>query len=305
MNEQELKKKANALRHEISSQNKKLKLIYQELGRRSSELKALRERRDELNSRHKELSVKAKGFREKRDKLNQVVKEVRGSRKELIKKIRSITTDISESKKLRDELNKSSKGTEELLESALNEKLSVLLEEDIPLKDEKRLYELVLNLSERLGTAKKASQIHEKIVSDFSDVKSMDDKIDSTSNQLKDLSLIADEYHKRALALYDEMKKVRSEANEYHKKLTDKYKDSSPPREQIQSIKDEIQKLSEELAPVSEALEKLRSEREDKRRKEKAVEAKEKLKSTKRISLRDFRNLLEHGGVSLSDVDDS
>jgi uncharacterized coiled-coil DUF342 family protein len=115
--------------------------------------------------------------------------------------------------------------------------------------------------------------------------------------QLTDLSTIADEYHKKVVETYGEIKKKNEEASEAHKRLTERYGESDPIRSQIGAIKDEIGKIREELAPVNDALEDIRLKREENRRLELAREAREKLKTSKRVSLNDLRIILEQGGL--------
>lgn len=301
MTEQELKRKANALRHEIEAKNRRLSELYAQLKTHHQDTRALRKLRDSLNEEVKEHSKKLKDYKEKRDKLNKAVAELNTSKRQFITEVKHISRGIKDSKGVRDMLNKSVRSTEQLLEHVLEDKLNVLLEEEVSLVDEQRLYDVVLNLSQRLESARKASQVHKKIVEDFKNVKEISSRIESVGSQLSDLSVIADEYHKKVVETYEQIKKKNEEASEAHRKLTEKYKDTDPIRSQIVSVKEEIKRIQEELAPISDALEDIRAQREEKRKLELAREAKERLKNSKRVSLDDLKIILDAGALDAVD----
>lgn len=304
MNEQELKKKAKELRHEIEARTRRLSELYDTVRVHQSETRELRKKRDSLNDEMKELSRKLKEFKEKRDKLNKAVSDLRKSRNAFVREIKHLSSGIKDSKKMRDELNQSSRSTEDLIERVLADKLTVLLEEDVRLEDEKKLFALVLNLSERLDAARKATKFHEKIVADVKNIKGVSAKLDDIGGQLGELAEIANGYHQSVVETYDLIKAKREEANSAHERLKEKYKASDPAREKIKALKDEIARLRAEITPYNEALEDIRKNREEKRKKELASKAKEKLKTSKRISLDDLKMILDDGGVDASSQDD-
>ena len=297
MNEQELKKKTNALRHEIDARNKKLTELYNTVKLYRSETRDLRKTRDSLNDEIKELSGKLREVKGKRDKLNKAVSDLKKSRATFIKEIKQLSSGIKDSKKIRDELNQSSRSTEELIEKVLGDKLKVLLKEDVSLEDEKKLFSLVLGLSQRIGAARKATKVHEKIVEDVKNIKGVSTKLGDIGGQLGELTEIADDYHQSVVETYGVIKAKREEANHAHAKLMEKYKSLDPTREKIGSVKEEIAKLRDEITPYNEALEDMRRKREEKKKNELAIKAKEKLKTSKRISLEDLKIILDQGGM--------
>lgn len=292
MNEQELKKKANELRHEIEERKKALRDLFDKLRIHNQDARKFRKKRDSLNDDLKGISIKLKDFKEKRDKLNKAVSELKSSRRKFAKDIKSMSSGVNDSRKLRDGLNQSSRSTEELLEKVLTDKLETLLGEEIRLGDEKRLFNLVLSLTERLKSAREATIVHNKIVEDIKAIDGISSKFDSMGDQLTGLSNAADEYHTQVVEVYDEIKVKREESNQAHERLIDKYKEIDPLRKQVTSLKNEVAKLREEIEPVNDALNDIRAAREDKKRKELASQAKEKLKSSKRLSLDDLRMIL-------------
>ena len=302
MNERELKSKANALRHEIDARKKGLYGLYDKLRVHQTEARDYRKLRDSLTDETKELSQKINVFKEKRDKLNKAVSELKSSKKKFVVDIRRLSKGIADSKKIRDDLNESARSTEDLIERVLEDKFNVLVSEEVPLRDEIRLFDLVLNLSERLEAARDASEMHKKILEDFKNIKGLSSSIDSLGDQLSVLSKIADEYHKKVVDTYVDIKKKKEEASEAHKKLMEKYKEMDSIRPQINSIKEEMNRLSEEITPINEALEEIRIQREEKKKFEMVKEAREKLKTSKLVSIHDLKMILDHCGIDIKET---
>ncbi|MFH1835113.1 MAG: hypothetical protein ABH851_02870 [Methanobacteriota archaeon] len=294
MNERELKKKANSLRHEVDSRRKRLSDIFSNLRVHQSDSRELKKKRDSLNDEIKELSQKIKVYKGKRDKLNKAVGKLASSRRKFMGDLKHLGGKQSDSKKIRTQLENNVKNTEQLIEGVLKDKFSVFVSEEIPLRDEKRLFDLILDLSAKLIAARDASKIQEKIMEDFKDSEELSSRLGSMGDEFSVLSEISDEYHKKVIETYEEIRKKKALSSESHSKLKEKYAEMDPLRKQIAGIKEEIAKLQEEITPINEELEDIRRKREEKKKLELAKEAKEKLKTSKRVSLDDLKMILDH-----------
>ena len=73
MNERELKSKINEIRTQISQDDRALKSVFKELKLHRTNTDELKEKRDELNSKVKELLQKARELKEKRDASNEKI----------------------------------------------------------------------------------------------------------------------------------------------------------------------------------------------------------------------------------------
>ena len=299
MNEKELKKKINGLRNEIDHKNKKLKDIYHELGFHRRDADTLRTKRDQFNEKAKKLRQEAKSFVAKRDKVNEDIGKLKNKRASLIEKIKTLTRDIKETKGYRDELNRIARAPDTLLTEIYLRDIEKLVEKDMPIEDEVRLFDKIFEVKDRLLAAKKADTVHGKVSSTYEEVKKLNLNIDKINESVQSLAEESQENHQRAMNIYKEIDVISEESTQSHKKLVEKYELMNPLRDQIGSIKEEIKVVQEKLAPFVEEWEKIRHEREERKKSQDALKAKERLQSKKRISIDDFRVLLEKNELEL------
>ncbi len=295
MNEEKLKKKVDALRKEIIKKDKRIKRLYEEAGIHKRELGALKQQRDRLNEKSKELHAEVRNQKEERNKLNEKVAASKIEHKTLIRKIKKLNDEIKALKKRRDSLNKKAGGSFEKLEGIYQSLLVELLEQDIPLNKEKLLFDNVFKVYERLDTAKNANLVHAEILEKYKDVTSTRKKVDDLSSKIDDLKGKADGSHMMVIEFSKELTQTRKSADDTHKKLQEKYGLVKPIMEQVTQIRNETLIIQEEMSPYIQELEKIRLKREEQKSKETAKDIKEKLVKSKRVSLDDFRLLLEEG----------
>lgn len=293
MNEKELKDKINTLRTEIGKKKKEINKVLAEVRTHQKEINELRTSRDQGNEECKKLSQEARVLREQRDELNKQISKLKDERKKLNDKIKSMSGTIKDSKVKRDELNKSARGTDSNLATRFERDMDSLLNKDIPLDKEVKLFNSIFKLIERLEAAREATEFHKKVVETYEEIKGLDDKADELSAQIRKLADESEKYHLQAVEVYQRVDSIRKEADESHKKLLEKYKVVNPLKDNITAIRKEMEKVQEEMAPFAEEMEKIRAKREGERKAQMAVEAKEKLKTSKRISFDDFRAIID------------
>jgi len=300
MNEKELKKKINGLRNEIDHRNKKLKDIYHELEFHRRDADTLRTKRDQFNEKAKKLRQEAKSFVAKRNDVNKEIGKLKNKRASFIEKIKTLTRDIKETKGYRDELNRIARAPDTLLTEIYQRDVEKLLEKDMPIEDEVKLFDKIFEVKDRLLAAKKADTVHWKVSSTYEEVKKLNLNIDNINESVQSLAEESQENHQRAMSIYKEIDVISEESTQAHKKLVEKYELMNPLRDQIASIREEIKGVQEKLAPFVDEWGKIRHEREERKKSQDALKAKEKLQSKKRISIDDFRVLLEKNELELS-----
>ncbi len=299
MNEKELKRKINGLRNEIDHRNKKLKAIYHELEFYKGEADTLRAKRNQLNEKARRLRGEAKSFIIKRNSVNKEIGRLKNKRASFIEKIKTLTEDIKETKGYRDELNRIAGAPDALLTEIYHRDIEKLLEKDIPVEDEIRLFDKILEVKDRLMAAKKADTVHGKVSFTYEEVKKLNQNIDGINKSIQSLVEESQESHQRAMNIYKEIDVISEESSQAHKKLVERYDLMNHLRGQIGSIKEEIKSVQKKLAPFVDEWEKIRHERDERRKSQDALKAKEKLQSRKRISIDDFRVLLEKNEIDL------
>ena len=301
MNEKDLKSKINDFRHEIDAREKEISALYSKLNLHKAETDKIRVARDQLNGKVKELSSRAKECRDLRDKLNREIVEHKKKYKALITDVKGLNEKIKKDKQERDKLNKTANGSEELLDRIYAKNMGILTSKDIPLEDEIRLFEQMSELTERRAAAKKATVLHNDVLSSYKQLKEYDSRIAELSAKIDSMKAESDTLHKKALEAYAEISVFRDKSNEQHKILLEKYTVTDPIRSRIDSLKEEIKRIQGEMAPFLEDFEKLSQAKVVEKRVQTAKEAMDKLKHRKRVSLDDFKVLMENGGLQVSD----
>jgi len=297
--ERELKEKINQLRQQLEQKERELKTIFKDISLHSNGGDELKVKRDGLNAKVKEQSAKASELRKKRDVANSRIAELKSQRDQLKMKGKEFGEKIGGLKKTRDELNLTARGRIETLEKAYAEELNTFLTADIPLELEINIFNRLIELSQRLSATIKANEIHSEITEEYSKGKEIYTDMDSLHAQIQALAQESQKYHEEMIALYKVIDTLRKEADSYHAQLSDKYKGINPLRKKIGALKAEIPKLRDELGVYLEQMKDVQLSKDEQKNMGKREQAKEKFKKDGRLSLEDFRLLVENEDIKL------
>lgn len=299
LSERELKEKINFLRQKLEQNERELRATFREISLYNEGGEELKAKRDGLNARVRELSTKAAELRKKRDETNARIAELKSQREQYRSKGKEFGEKITELKKTRDELNKTARGRVETLEKAYSEELNIFLTADIPLEHEINLWKRLIELSQRFDATKKANEIHVEMSQEYSKAKEIYTDMDSLHEQIQVLAQESQKYHEEMIAIYNEMDVIRKEADSYHSQLSEKFKGIAPLRKKINTIKAEIPKLREELGAYLEQMKEVQLLKDEQKNLGKREMAKEKFKKSGRLSLEEFKILVEHDDIKL------
>ncbi|MDO9098603.1 MAG: phosphoserine phosphatase [Candidatus Methanoperedens sp.] len=299
LSERELKEKTNLLRQRLEQNERELKNTFRELSLHGTGGDELKVKRDALHARVKELSPKASELRKKRDEANSKIAELKSQRDMLKGRGKDFSERVGGLKKTRDELNLTARGRAETLEKAYNEELNLFLTADLPLEHEVNIFNRLNELSQRLDATKKANEIHSEISVEYDRAKEIYTDMDSLHAQIQALAQESQKYHEEMIALYNEIDMLRKEADSHHLQLTEKYKGIAPLRKKISAIKAEIPKMRDELGVYLEQMKDIQLSKDEKKNEGKREEAKEKFKKSGRVSLEEFRILVENEDIKL------
>ncbi len=299
LSERELKDKINLLRQRLEQNERELKTIFRDISLHNEGGQDLKAKRDGLNARVKELSPKAAELRKKRDGTNARIAELKAMRDNLRGKGREFSEKIGELKKTRDDLNTTARGRFETLEKAYSDELNIFLTVDIPLEHEINVFNRLLELSQRLEATKKANEVHSEISVEYDKAKVIYTDMDSLHAQIQVLAQESQKYHEEMIKIYDEVDTLRKEADSYHAQLSDKFKNISPLRKKIGALKAEIPKLRDELGVYIEQMKGYQLAKDEQKNEGKREQAKEKLSKKGRLSLDEFRLLVESKDIKL------
>lgn len=299
LSERELKEKINLLRQRIEQDERELKIIFKEISLHSQGGNELKAKRDGLNSRVKELSPKAAELRKKRDETNAKIAELKMQRDQMRGKGKEFSEKIGELKKTRDELNLAARGRTDTLEKAYDEELTLFLTADLPLEHEINIFTRLIELNERLKATKKANEIHSVISVEYAKGKEIYTDMDSLHAKIQELAQESQKNHEEMISTYNEIDTLRKEADSYHAQLNEKFKGIAPLRKKIGALKAEIPKLRDELGIYLEQMKEFQLVRDEQKNVGKREHAKEKLKKDGRLSLDEFRLLVESEDIKL------
>lgn len=299
LSERELKERINLLRQQIDQKERELKNTFREISLHNDGGIELKAKRDGLNARVRELSPKASELRKKRDETNASIAELKSQREGLKSKGKEFGEKISELKKTRDDLNTAARGRFETLEKALSEELNMFLTADIPLEHEINIFNRLIELKQRLEATKKANEIHTEISFEYNKSKEIYTDLDSLHARIQTLAQESQKYHEEMIALYNEIGTIRKEADSYHSQFTEKYKCIAPLRKKIGALKAEIPKLRDELGVYLEQMKEIQLTKDGQKTEGKREQAREKFQKNGRISLDEFRILVENEDIKL------
>ncbi len=299
LSERELKEKINQLRQRLEQNERELKTIFRDISLHNEGGQELKAKRDGLNSRVKELSAKASELRKKRDETNSRIAELKTMRDNLRGKGKEFSEKIGELKKTRDELNTTARGRLETLEKAYVDELNIFLNADIPLEYEINVYNRLLELGQRLDATKKANEVHSEISVEYNLAKEIYTDMDSLHVQIQGLAQESQKYHEEMIKIYNEVDVLRKEADSYHTQLSEKFKGISPLRKKIGALKTETPKLRDELGAYLEQMKEYQLAKDEQKTEGKREQAKEKLNKKERLSLEEFRILVESKDIKL------
>jgi len=299
LSERELKEKINLLRQRIEQNERELKNTFREISLHNTGGNELKAKRDGLNARVKEMVQKASVLRKKRDETNSKIAELKSQRDQLRNKGKEFNEKVGELKKTRDELNQTARGRVETLDKAYSDELDMLLTADIPLEHEINIFNRLIELSQRLDATKKANVIHSEISVEYNRAKEIYTDMDSLHAVIQTIAQESQKYHEELIALYKEIDTIRKEADSYHSQLNEKYKGIAPLRKKISAIKAETPKLRDELGIYLEQLKEIQLAKDEQKNVGKREQAKDKFQKSGRVSLEEFRILVENEDIKL------
>ncbi len=299
LSERELKEKINLLRQRIEQNERELKTIFKDISLHNQGGNELKAKRDGLNARVKELSPKAAELRKKRDETNAKIADLKSQRDQMRGKGKEFSERIGELKKVRDELNLTARGRADTLEKAYEEELNLFLTADLPLEHEINVFNRLNELIERLKATRKANEIHSVMSVEYAKGKEIYTDMDSLHAKIQELAQESQKHHEEMIATYNEIDTLRKEADSYHGALNEKFKGIAPLRKKIGALKAETPKLRDELGAYLEQMKEYQLIRDEQKNIGKRESAREKFKKDGRLSLDEFRLLVESEDIKL------
>lgn len=243
-------------------------------------------RREAFNKEFKKLKEKAASFKAKRDEANKEVKTLKEERDALRR----------EEAKKREELNalrERLKGLPGKLGDYARTKAKIdelewrIQTSPLSKEGERALVERVRDLEAKLSVQKLALELKEKMKKLKEEISLLSSRGDEAHRKLIERAKESEVYHVKMLKLLEEAKKVKGEADEAHRNYIKAKKELS-----------ELQmRYIECIAKIKGLERRMMKQKEVKEGEEAAKSALRKLKEGKRISLDEFKILMEKGAI--------
>jgi len=259
----------------------------------------LKAKRDEINGKVRKSASIASKIRTERDELNTFINTLKAERDGLRREISTIAESIRQLKINRDGMNKDAKGSTTGLRRFYVLDVETLLNADIPLKHEINLFDGIMGMHGRIDLSHKADDIHGEVTTTYKSLNELSKKSDNIHRRVQELAKESQAKHEVMVDMYREIDKLRKEANDYHRQVMEKYAVIKPLSESIDANKVTIKRLREELVVYIDKMDDLLKNKVKGKQDKDCVVAKEKLKTTGKMSLNDLRLLLESNELKL------
>ena len=294
-NRKELEKDLRSKEKYAHKKEGKLNEIMASIDEKKKRIDQLYDEKKEILNNIRKLIGEGKDHQKKRDTLHTKISPKRKHVKDFRKDLESLSAKVSRLKKERDDYNRKAKGKLDYLKKQITGQFTTLITMETSLKEEILLYNMILDMQEKIRYSTKGDAAHKQMVAAYNELKG---KQEAQWNA------------------YQEINAQRQKAQEEHFASLGKFKEKEKLSREMDVRSDEIKKIKQEINDLYLTIEAVRiaKSRVDKearflkRKKaritgdrvrlsqnEKLTLAKEKLKKEKKMGLEDLKLLLSSG----------
>jgi len=292
----EIINKLKELQAEMALHKEEEDLLHVQLKNRIAEARDLRERRDSLNEKVKELSGKPKEILQDRKEIWDTIKVTGEEKRKALKEIQPYLRRIGEIRKVRDTYNYASRGSMDRLSESYETTLEQLMKGDMNLKNELFLFEMLFRLRDRIYVKRKADMLHREIVrikeEDLAKYNKIMEELDIRIDGMKERSHSDLE---TARDIWSERDQVRSQAQKLHKDYLEKNREIRDIKKSTDAKKRTKHDLYRTMDEWRSELKKTPEERRQLDKGRRLQEALAKYRKGESLSLEEMGMLLEAG----------
>lgn len=301
LSEKQLKELRDSLTNEMEARKKVLDDLFKKINSNKSIGDRIKNERDSLNFRVKSLSQESKCMKELRDGINKIIKIQKKAQSKFTKQKKTLVDEIKKFKIKRTGYNKESGLPLEKIEKILEEDEKKLLNDDMPLETEIKLFDKVLDFKKRFESAQKANDYHNKIQDNYNKSQKLQSKINLIFEKVQKNANNSQDCHETLGLIHENLGKFRKESDSAHKQLLTIYKENKEIIKGIEAGKEAINKIQTELGAVHKKLKSMSDSRQTERKKTDVKSAKAQLKGSKKMGFDQFRLLMEEGELKFDD----
>jgi len=287
------------LRGDINSLRYKRENLIDEIKRKRKEAEELKEKRDSLNKQVREFIDKGKDHIKKRDELHGKVRTLKQKRSGITKGIKPKADRIRSEKETRRKLNRTAHSSEDEIIADFDASLKTLFENDLSLKDEVIMVEMVMEVQKRFLARKNADKMSQDIHDTWKDIKGIEEKATNVTTEIITLAADGEKEHQAAMELFDRKNELSNEGQEAHESYVELMKTIRSMSRQIDTLSQEIDLKFKKIKPMQRKLDNVRITRREEQRLEQLKTAKQKMETSGKIDLHDLRVLMESKALDL------
>lgn len=254
------------------------------------EARALARQRDELNEQFQKYKEETRSLKEKRNSLNLLVHELKEKREHARRKIVQTRTEIESTKKTIEDLKKSARGGYSTLKKRMDALEWKIQTTSLTIKEEARLMAQMKDLASKLEVHQKVRELADRIIMLQAELGANRLIALDSHEQLTKLAEESEAHHQHMMGIVKHASELKERADEIHAGFVDFRRKADAEHAEYLRAKELRDKIITEAQ-----VERLKKEREVRKKIEESAE--EKLKRKEKLSLDEFRTLIEKGAI--------
>jgi len=254
------------------------------------EARTLARQRDELNEQFQKYKEEIRSLKEKRNNLNLLVHELKEKRERARRKIVQTRTEIESIKKTIEGLKERARGGYSTLKKRMDALEWKIQTTSLTAKEETRLMAQMKDLASKLEVYQKIRELADRIVMLQAGLGANRLIALDSHEQLTQLAEESEAHHENMMGIVKQASELKERADKTHAGFLDFRRRADAEHAEYLRAKELRDKMITEAQ-----VERLRKEREVRRKIEESAE--EKLKRKEKLSLDEFRTLIEKGAI--------
>lgn len=255
-----------------------------------NEAKLLARKRDELNEQFQRLKERIQELKEKRDSLNLQVRELKEKREEARRKLDAKRAEAESVKNTIISLEKRASGSYSGLKKRMQELEWKIQTNSLSAKEEARLIAQIKKLEAQVVVYDKIRELRDRMIMLQAEMNAARLMANEAHEKLSEIAKESEVYHERMIEVAKEASDLKSEADEAHLSYAEIKRQADEAHLEYIKAKESRQKII-----VEDQMSRLKKQQEVRKKVEDIAE--EKLRRGEKLSLDEFRALVEKGAV--------
>jgi len=273
----------------------KLNEIMATIEEKKKRIDQLYDEKKEILNNIRKLIGEGKDHQKKRDSLQTNISPKRRHVKDFRNNVEVLSAKVTRLKKERDDQNRKAKGKLEYLNKQITGQFTTLMTMEIALKEELLLYNMILDMQEKIEYSKKGDAAHKNMVAAYKELKGIQETQWNAYQEINEQRQKAQEEHFASLGKFKEKEKLSRDMDgrsEEIKKIKQEINDLYITIEAVKIAKSRVDKEARFLKSKKE---RITGDNVRLSQREKLTLAKDKLKKEKKMGLEDLKLLLSSG----------